>query len=100
MGVLATIANKIIGGQDDGTVDVEHRLDTIAGSRHGGWRTSLIDLFRALDIDPSYANRRELASELGLACYQGTQNENLWMLKAIMRELDRLGARVPATLLD
>ncbi len=100
MGVLATIANKIIGGQHHGTVDIEDRLDTIAGSRHGGWRTSLIDLLRALDIDPSYANRRELAAELGLVRYQGTRDENLWILKAIMRELARLGARVPVTLLD
>lgn len=100
MGVLVTIAEKLLGDRDDGTVDIEERLDAIAGTINRGWRTSLIDLFRALEIDPSYANRRELAAELGLSRYQGTRDENLWMLKAIMHELAKKGARVPLNLLD
>lgn len=97
MGILATITDRIRG---DGIVDIEARLDEIAGCRFGGWRTSLIDLLRSLDIDPSYANRCDLANELGLARYQGTRDENMWILKAIMHELVRLGARVPVTLRD
>jgi hypothetical protein len=100
MSVLANIADRILAEQCSGSIDVEATLDGLAGNARGGWRTSLIDLFRALDLDPSYANRRELANELGLLRYQGTRDENLWLLKAVMHELARLGARVPVTLLD
>lgn len=100
MSVLAHIADRILAEQRSGSVDVEATLDGLTGHARGGWRTSLIDLFHALDIDPSYANRRELAAELGLLRYQGTREENLKLLKAIMHELARQGARVPVTLLD
>lgn len=100
MSVFGAIKDCIFAGEDDGPVDVEAAMAGLAGSSQHSWRSSLIDFFRALGIDPSYATRRELALEMGLARYQGTRDENLWLLKAVMTELASNGARVPAGMLD
>lgn len=100
MSVFAAIKDCIFAGEDDGQVDVEAAMAELAGRGQHGWRSSLIDFLRALEIDPSYANRRELALEMGLPRYQGTRDENLWLLKAVMAKLASEGARVPAGMLD
>src|SRR4051812_311502 len=54
-------------------VDVEAVLTDIA--QHKGqqlnWQSSIVDLMKLLDLDPSLDNRKELATELG---YQGEKN--------------------------
>ena len=85
-------------------VDVEEVLTRIAQDKGGpdlNWRTSIVDLMKLLDLDSSLANRKELATELG---YTGEKNGsaemNIWLQKAVMRELEKNGGKVPAGLKD
>ena len=85
-------------------VDVEEVLTRIARDKGGpdlNWRTSIVDLMKLLDLDSSLANRKELATELG---YSGEKNGsaemNIWLQKAVMRELEKNGGKVPAGLTD
>ena len=65
------------------------------------WRTSIVDLMKLLDIDPSLANRKELATELGYTgALDGSAEMNIWLHKAVMRELAANGGKVPADLTD
>jgi 3-oxoacyl-ACP reductase-like protein len=85
-------------------VDVEKVLTDIA-AKHGGpdlnWRTSIVDLMKLLNIDSSLANRKELATELGYTgAKDGSAEMNIWLHKAVMRELEKNGVVVPAGLKD
>src|SRR3979411_2424785 len=57
------------------TVDVAPILDKAVAARGEKleWRTSIVDLMKALDIDSSFAARKELAKELG---YTGDSNDS------------------------
>jgi hypothetical protein len=85
-------------------VDVEQVLTGIA-SRKGNpdlnWRTSIVDLMKLLDLDSSLTNRKELATELGYTGDKdGSAEMNIWLHKAVMRELEKSGGKVPAGLKD
>jgi len=85
-------------------VDVEAVLTGIA-QRKGGpalnWRTSIVDLMKLLDLDSSLDNRKELATELGYSgAKDGSAEMNIWLHKAVMRELEKNGGTVPAGLKD
>src|SRR6185437_8283648 len=60
------------------------------------WRTSIVDLMKALDIDSSLAARKELAKELG---YSGDTNDsatmNIWLHKQVMAKLAANGGKLP-----
>ncbi len=62
----------------DGRVDVAPILDkaVAANNEKLEWRTSIVDLMKALDIDSSLAARKELANELG---YTGDTNDSATM---------------------
>jgi hypothetical protein len=64
------------------------------------YRSSIVDLMKSLDMDASFANRKELAGELGITGYEGTAEQNIALHKAVMKELAANGGRVPAELLD
>lgn len=81
-------------------VDVEQRLDGMAGADKLNWRTSIVDLMKLIGLDPSYANRKELAQEMGRADYEGSADDNIWLHKRVMQELAKAGGRVPASLRD
>src|SRR3984885_5021550 len=55
------------------TVDVAPILDKAVAAKGEKleWRTSIVDLMKALDIDSSFSARKELAKELG---YTGDSN--------------------------
>jgi hypothetical protein len=61
------------------------------------WRTSIVDLMKALDIDSSLAARKELAKELG---YTGDSNDsasmNIWLHKQVMTGLAANGGKLPS----
>jgi Domain of unknown function (DUF3597) len=61
------------------------------------WRTSIVDLMKALDIDSSIAARKELAKELG---YTGNTNDsasmNIWLHKQVMSKLAANGGKLPS----
>src|SRR6202034_3512753 len=60
------------------------------------WRTSIVDLMKALDIDSSLSARKELAKELG---YTGDTNDsasmNIWLHKQVMTKLAANGGKLP-----
>ena len=84
-------------------VDVAAMLD--AAVRRKGqkldWRRSIVDLMKALDLDSSSKNRKELAAELNYEGDTGNSAKmNMWLHKALMRKLAENGGKVPADLLD
>jgi hypothetical protein len=60
------------------------------------WRTSIVDLMKALKIESSLSARKELAKELG---YTGDMNDsasmNIWLHKQVMTKLAANGGIVP-----
>jgi hypothetical protein len=80
------------------TVDVAPILDKAVAAKHEKleWRTSIVDLMKALDIDSSFAARKELAKELG---YTGDSNDsasmNIWLHKQVMTKLAANGGKLP-----
>lgn len=81
------------------TVDVAAIVDKAAAAHKGEkleWRTSIVDLMKALDIDSSLAARKDLASELG---YTGDMNDsasmNVWLHKQVMSKLAANGGKLP-----
>ena len=81
------------------TVDVAPILDKAVAAKHEKleWRTSIVDLMKALDIDSSLAARKDLAKELG---YSGDTNDsatmNIWLHKQVMAKLAAKGGKLPA----
>ena len=80
------------------TVDVAPILDKAVAAKKEKleWRTSIVDLMKALDIDSSFAARKELAKELG---YTGDSNDsasmNIWLHKQVMSKLAANGGKLP-----
>lgn len=81
------------------TVDVASIVDAAAAAHNGEkleWRTSIVDLMKALDIDSSLAARKDLAKELG---YSGDTNDsatmNVWLHKQVMSKLAANGGKLP-----
>lgn len=85
-------------------VDVEQVLTGIArqkGDPDLNWRTSIVDLLKLLDLDSSLKARKELGDELGIqAGADGSAEQNIALHKAVMRELEKNGGKVPAALKD
>ena len=80
------------------SVDVAAIVDKAAAAKGEKlqWRTSIVDLMKALDIDSSFAARKELAKELG---YTGDSNDsasmNVWLHKQVMAKLAANGGKLP-----
>ena len=80
------------------TVDVAPILDKAVAAKGEKleWRTSIVDLMKALDIDSSFAARKELAKELG---YTGDSNDsasmNIWLHKQVMTKFAANGGKLP-----
>lgn len=84
-------------------VDVGAVLSQIAESKEGGgnWQTSIVDLLKLLDIDSSLSARKALGEELNIhAGADGSAEQNIALHKAVMKELEKNGGRVPASLKD
>jgi len=84
-------------------VDVEAILTNLADKtpQKLNWRTSIVDLMKLLGMESSLAERKELAQELGYTGQlNGSAEMNIWLHKAVLRELAKNGGKVPADLLD
>jgi len=84
-------------------VDVAAILDKAVAAKGQklNWKTSIVDLMKALDIDSSLAARKELAQELGYkGALDGSAEMNMWLHKQVIRKLADNGGKVPADLLD
>ena len=79
-------------------VDVAAILDKAVAAQKEKleWRTSIVDLMKALNLDSSLAARKELAKELH---YDGDPNDsatmNIWLHKQVMIKLAENGGKVP-----
>ena len=80
-------------------VDVAPILDKAVAAKKEKlqWRTSIVDLMKALDIDSSLSARKDLAKELG---YTGDTNDsasmNIWLHKQVMTKLAANGGKLPS----
>ncbi|MEZ5820263.1 MAG: DUF3597 domain-containing protein [Bradyrhizobium sp.] len=117
MSIFGTIMNAIFGskasaapagGEASGgaasagasaqTIDVAPILDKAVAAKKEKleWRTSIVDLMKALDIDSSLSARKELAKELG---FTGDTNDsasmNIWLHKQVMGKLAANGGKLP-----
>ncbi|TVV70698.1 DUF3597 family protein [Sphingomonas solaris] len=85
-------------------VDVHQILSDMAAKAPGGggnWKVSIVDLLSLLGLDSSLAARKELAEELNVhAGAHGSAEQNIALYKAVMRQLQANGGKVPASLLD
>lgn len=84
-----------------GQVDVAEILDGMAAKRPEklNWQSSIVDLMKLVDLDPSLENRKTLAGELG---YTGDTRDsarmNIWLHQQVMRKLAASGGKVPDSL--
>jgi len=84
-------------------VDVAAILDAAvaASGQTLNWKTSIVDLLKAIGVDSSLTARKELADELG---YSGDKSDsatmNIWLHKQVLAQMAANGGKVPDTLLD
>jgi hypothetical protein len=94
-GTATTTASSAAAGQ---AVDVAAIVDKAVAAKKEKleWRTSIVDLMKALDIDSSLTARKELAKELG---YTGDASDsasmNIWLHKQVMAKLAANGGKLP-----
>jgi hypothetical protein len=86
------------GGAPGQSIDVAPILNKAVAAKGEKleWRTSIVDLMKALDIDSSFSARKELAKELG---YTGDSSDsasmNIWLHKQVMTKLAANGGKLP-----
>jgi hypothetical protein len=94
----AAAPSSTAGGAPAASVDVAPILDKAVAAKGEKleWKTSIVDLMKALDIDSSLTARKELAHELG---YTGDTRDsatmNVWLHKQVMAKLAANGGVLP-----
>jgi hypothetical protein len=84
-------------------VDVVSKLDKMAAGKDLNWKVSIVDLLKVLGIDSSLENRKELATELGCPkdLMGGDYSKmNIWLHKAVLKEIAANGGNIPHELTD
>jgi Domain of unknown function (DUF3597). len=85
-------------------VDVVAQLEqrAAASPQKLNWKTSIVDLLKLLELDSSFAARKELAVELGCpADFMGDSAKmNVWLHKTVLAKIAENGGNVPKELLD
>jgi 3-oxoacyl-ACP reductase-like protein len=82
-------------------VDIEQVLTAMAAKQPEklNWQTSIVDLMKLVGLDPSLANRKQLASELGYTGdTQDSAKMNIWLHQQVMQKLAADGGKVPDSL--
>jgi hypothetical protein len=84
-------------------VDVVAQLEqrAAANPQKLNWRTSIVDLLKLLEIDSSFAARKELATELGCPAelMGDSAKMNMWLHKTVLARIAANGGNVPQDLL-
>ena len=80
--------------------EMEARIGAMADADKYNWKTSIVDLMKLVGLDPSFANRKELADELGLTDYEGTAEQNIALHHAVLNLLALEGGKVGGILKD
>jgi 3-oxoacyl-ACP reductase-like protein len=119
MGIFSSIKNAVWGSDEDDAkaaapapaaapaapaassapdpisqAEMEARIAAIPDSDKFNWKTSIVDLMKMVGLDPSFANRKELAEELGMEGYSGTAEENINLHHAVLNTLAAHGGAV------
>jgi len=84
-----------------GPVDIEAVLKGMAARKTEklNWQTSIVDLMKLVDLDPSLQNRKTLAGELGYTGdMQDSASMNIWLHQQVMQKLAAAGGTVPDSL--
>jgi len=85
-------------------VDVVAQLEKLAAANPQklNWKVSIVDLLKLLDIDSSFAARKELAAELGCPAelMGDSARMNMWLHKTVLKKIADNGGNVPKELLD
>lgn len=85
-------------------VDVVAQLEQRAAqnTQKLNWRTSIVDLLKLLELDSSFAARKELATELGCPAnlMADSAQMNMWLHKTVLARIAANGGNVPQELLD
>jgi len=79
---------------------MEARIAAMPNADKFNWKTSIVDLMKMVGLDPSFANRKELAEELGMEGYSGTAEENINLHHAVLNMLAAEGGKVGGMLKD
>ena len=84
-------------------VDVVAKLEKLASQNPEklNWKVSIVDLMKLLDLDSSFAARKELATELGAPADKmgDSAQMNMWLHKTVLRKLAENGGNIPKELL-
>lgn len=81
--------------------EIESLLGQIATTTGSdlNWQTSIVDLMKLIGLDPSLANRKELAEELGYTGEkEGSAEMNIWLHEQVMSRLAAHGGTTPEEL--
>ena len=82
-------------------IDIDAVLSDMAAKKGGGgnYQQSIVDLLKLLDLDSSLSARKELAEELNVhAGAHGSAEQNIALHKAVMREIEKNGGKVPESM--
>ncbi|WP_395396082.1 DUF3597 domain-containing protein (plasmid) [Novosphingobium sp. BL-8A] len=87
------------GGGETTPVDVAAVLEAMASlkeNRGGNYKSSIVDLLKLLDLNPSLSARKELAEELDVHAEEdGSAEQNIALHRAVMAKLAENGGVVP-----
>lgn len=83
-------------------VDVVKKLEEMGKGKNLDWKVSIVDLLKLLEIDSSFAARKELATELGCPAelMGDSAKMNTWLHKEVLRQIAVNGGNIPKELLD
>ncbi len=77
-------------------IDVVSKLEELSQEKPNlDWKVSIVDLLELLGIDSSYSHRKELAQELGIDDYHGTEEQNITLHKTVLQKIAQNGGNVP-----
>lgn len=92
------------GAEAVSVVDVVAQLEerAAANAQKLNWRVSIVDLLKLLDLDSSFAARKELAAELNCPAelMDDSAKMNTWLHKTVLAKIAENGGNIPQELLD
>ena len=91
------------GAEAVSVVDVVAQLEerAAANAQKLNWRVSIVDLLKLLDLDSSFAARKELAAELNCPAelMDDSAKMNTWLHKTVLAKIAENGGNIPQELL-
>jgi hypothetical protein len=96
----APVAPKPVAPAPISEAEMAARIAAMPNADKFNWKTSIVDLMKMVGLDPSFANRKELAEELGMEGYSGTAEENINLHHAVLNLLAAEGGKVGGMLKD